>query len=76
MNYHIIFRLILIVTCVLCNAVPAADYNAVNEKGVRIFSPVPETGVHPRVLMSPEDMPEWRKEVIKTYRGKAFFSKR
>ena len=31
----------------------AHDYNAVDEQGVRIFSPVPEVGVHPRVLMSP-----------------------
>lgn len=54
----------------------AADYNAVNKNGVRIFSKVPRVGVHPRVLMSPEDLPAWRKEVIKTYRGKTFFAKR
>jgi len=54
----------------------AGDYNAVNEHGVRIFSDVPPVGVHPRVLMSPEDLPAWRKQVITTYRGKTFFAQR
>lgn len=56
--------------------VDAGDYNDTNENGVRVFSKVPPVGVHPRVLMSPEDLPAWRKEVIKTYRGKAFFAQR
>lgn len=47
-----------------------------NERGVRIFSRVPPVGVHPRVLLSPEDLPGWREHVITTYRGKAFFAKR
>ncbi len=54
----------------------AGDYNAVDEKGVRIFSVVPGEGVHPRVLMSPEDLPGWRDSVIDSYRGKTFFAKR
>ncbi len=57
-------------------AVCAGDYNATNENGVRIFSDVPPVGVHPRVLMSPEDLPAWREEVIKTYRGETFFATR
>ncbi len=44
--------------------------------GVRIFSKVPPPGVHPRVLMSPEDIDPWRKSVGLTSRGKEFFSKR
>jgi len=58
------------------DAVIASDYNAINSNGVRVFSQVPAAGVHPRVLMSPEDLSEWRKSVIKTYRGKAFFTTR
>ncbi len=53
-----------------------ADYNSVDENGVRVFSVVPEVGVHPRVLMSPEDLPGWRDSVVQTYRGKTFFAKR
>ena len=30
-----------------------ADYHGVDEKGVRIFSAVPQVGVHPRVLIMP-----------------------
>lgn len=52
------------------------EYGTTNENGVRIFSDVPPVGVHPRVLMSPEDLPAWRKEVIKTFRGKTFFARR
>lgn len=54
----------------------SGEYNATNEHGVRVFSQVPPVGVHPRVLMSPEDLPAWREEVIKTYRGKTFFAER
>jgi len=54
----------------------AGNYDATDENGVRIFSKVPEPGVHPRVILSPEDLPAWRKQVIETYRGKEFFSKR
>lgn len=54
----------------------ADDYGATDENGVRIFSAVPQVGVHPRVLMSPEDLAGWRREVIKTYRGKTFFAER
>ena len=53
-----------------------AQYNATDDTGVRIFSNVPPVGMHPRVLMSPEDLPSWRQAVIKTYRGKTFFAKR
>jgi len=54
----------------------AGDYNAVDENGVRVFSKVPPVGVHPRVIMSPEDLPGWRKSVRETYRGREFLSKR
>lgn len=47
-----------------------------NERGVRIFSKVPPVGVHPRVLLSPEDLPGWREHVITTYRGRTFFAER
>lgn len=57
-------------------AFAASKYSLINENGVRIFSQVPKAGVHPRVLMSPEDLPEWRETVIKTYRGKTFFTER
>ena len=60
----------------LTTAIRAADYNAIDEHGVRVFSKVPPVGVHPRVLMSPEDLPAWRARVIQTYRGKTFFAKR
>jgi len=53
-----------------------AQFHATNENGVRVFSKVPEPGVHPRVLLSPSDLPAWRKHVITTYRGKTFFAKR
>jgi len=58
------------------STVHAADYEATNENGVRIFSNVPPVGVHPRVLMSPEDLAPWRAAVGETYRGKTFFAKR
>lgn len=54
----------------------AGDYNATNENGVRMFSDVPAVGVHPRVLMSPKDLPAWRREVVTTYRGKTFLAQR
>ena len=75
---HIVtFRILLMTAAVtLSCSVRAANYNAVDELGVRVFSPVPEPGVHPRVLMSPEDPPAWRDSVINTYRGKTFYSKR
>ncbi len=47
-----------------------------DEDGVRIFSKVPPPGVHHRVIFSPEDIGPWRREVIKSRRGKEFFSKR
>ena len=47
-----------------------------DDMGVRIFSKVPPVGVHPRVLMSPEDIEPWRKSVGLTNVGKEFFSKR
>jgi hypothetical protein len=54
----------------------AEEYGATDEHGVRVLSAVPPVGVHPRVLMSPEDLPGWRREVIQTYRGRTFFAKR
>ncbi|WOO39922.1 hypothetical protein [Rubellicoccus peritrichatus] len=54
----------------------ADNYNATDENGVRIFSEVPAPGVHPRVIMSPQDLQPWREEVGATYRGKTFFAKR
>lgn len=67
-----------VIACIAIFACPLAaeDYDATNENGVRLFSAVPPTGVHPRVLMSPEDLPAWRKHVITTYRGKTFFAQR
>jgi len=68
----------LLTTCIagLSSSLLAADYNTLDEKGVRIFSELPKVGVHPRVLMSPEDLAPWRNSVIKTYRGKTFFATR
>ena len=65
----------------LCRAVvsfsPAAGSTiAMDEMGVRKFSKVHPPGVHPRVLMSPEDIDPWRQSVVLTAKGKAFFSKR
>jgi hypothetical protein len=56
--------------------VDAEEYNAVDGNGVRIFSKVPPVGVHPRVILSPEDLPGWRKSIQKTYRGREFLAKR
>ncbi len=59
-----------------CSSTRAQDaYDAVDENGVRLFSKVPPVGIHPRVIMSPEDIPAWRERVGKTYRGKTFFAK-
>lgn len=63
-------------TMVLNMPLMSFDYHAIDGNGVRVFSRVPEVGVHPRVLMSPEDLPAWRSSVIDTYRGKTFFAKR
>lgn len=68
--------IILIAMCVLAAGIAVGGYSDMDEHGCRIFSKVPPPGVHPRVILSPEDLPEWRKEVIKTYRGSTFFSKR
>lgn len=54
----------------------ASEDPAIDKDGVRVFSQVPAVGVHPRVLMSPEDLPAWRDHVVTTYRGKTFFAKR
>lgn len=48
----------------------------VDEYGVRIFGAVPPVGVHPRVLLSPEDIEPWRDQVVQTRKGREFFSKR
>lgn len=68
--------LLMTLTAFLGLPLNAHDYNAVDDMGVRVFSAVPEVGVHPRVLMSPEDLAPWRASVIKTYRGRTFFAKR
>jgi hypothetical protein len=75
---HCAILTIMLTATLMFRALPtrAGEYGATNENGVRVFSNVPPVGVHPRVLMSPEDLPAWRKEVIKTYRGKTFFAKR
>ena len=54
------------------NAVFAVE---TDDLGIRRFSKVPAAGVHPRVLFSPEDLPAWREQVIKTHKGAAFFAK-
>lgn len=76
---HLIMRMTILLTSLgllLSPNLSAADYNAVDDMGVRVFSEVPEVGVHPRVLMSPGDLPGWRENVIKSDRGKTFFAKR
>ena len=57
----------------MCAPAVAAE---VDDLGIRKFSAVPPVGVHPRVMLSPEDMADWRKQVITTHKGQAFFSKR
>ncbi|MGD0094361.1 MAG: hypothetical protein ABSE73_31015, partial [Planctomycetota bacterium] len=54
----------------------SASAAEVDDLGVRAFSKVPPPGVHPRVLLSPEDMELWRKSAGLTAKGKEFFSKR
>lgn len=76
MRYVVLLAMSTIALTSWTLSVDAGDYNATNENGVRAFSKVPPVGVHPRVLMSPEDLPAWRKEVIKTYRGRTFFTQR
>ena len=60
------------------SAVASADDLVVetNANGIRKFSSVPPIGVHPRVLLSPEDLPAWRAHVAHTYRGSKFFENR
>ncbi len=53
----------------------AVQSGEVDAQGVRKFSEVPPIGVHPRVLLSPRDIPSWRERVISTHKGMAFFSK-
>lgn len=67
-----------IVFAALYSALAMAEENdiATNAGGVRVFSAVPPVGVHPRVLLSPEDLPSWREHVSKTYRGSKFFETR
>jgi hypothetical protein len=71
-------RCISTILILFCMAMPtlAGDYHDVDENGVRVFSKVPPVGVHPRVIMSPEDLPGWRESVRETYRGREFLSKR
>jgi len=64
------------VLCWLATPVVGGDYNAVDKNGVRVFSKVPPVGVHPRVILSPEDLPGWRESVRETYRGREFLAKR
>ncbi len=71
-----VINLLLILIATLNLPLVAHDYDAVDELGVRVFSEVPPVGVHPRVLMSPEDLAPWRASVSDTYRGKTFFAKR
>ncbi len=66
---------ILVLHC-LAMLASAATYDAVDDNGVRIFSKVPTPGVHPRVILSPEDLPAWRRSFKNTYRGRAFLAKR
>lgn len=58
-----------------CLAQPSVEVPC-DALGVRRFSAVPPAGVHPRVLLSPEDLPRWREQVARTHRGGAFFAKR
>jgi hypothetical protein len=76
MHLSKILVLLSMLITVLSLPISAHDYNAVDEWGVRLFSAVPDVGVHPRVLMSPEDLTPWRASVVKTYRGRSFFANR
>ena len=72
-----VLQTLCLVVLIGCNyPVFGDEYSTTNENGVRVFSRVPLVGVHPRVLMSPEDLPAWREHVITTYRGRSFFAKR
>jgi hypothetical protein len=64
---------VVVVAASACGLAAAAD---VDDLGVRKFSDVPPVGVHPRVLLSPEDLPAWRQHVVTTHKGMTFFAKR
>lgn len=67
---------LLVIGLLMAAACSAALAVEVDDMGVRRFSKVPPAGVHPRVLMSPEDVAPWRQSVGLTAKGKAFFARR
>jgi len=50
--------------------VPPSDYDLTGFDRVRLYSKVPPPGVHPRVLFSPEDVPEIKRQLLSTIRGR------
>lgn len=53
---------LFVLLSIMCNA-------GFDEMGVRNFSEVPEPGIHPRVFLSPDDMPELRNRLQNTQFG-------
>jgi len=50
--------------------VPPSDYDLKGFDLARLYSKVPPPGVHPRVLFSPEDVPEIKRQFQSTIRGR------
>ncbi|MCY3018039.1 MAG: hypothetical protein NTW87_03280 [Planctomycetota bacterium] len=62
---------------VLMMAICGPAYGAeAGDLGIRAFSKVPPPGTHPRVLLSPEDVEAWRRNIALTAKGKEFLGKR
>lgn len=55
---------IIFAALVACSAVAAEKVQTVDGTEVRVFSPVPPPGVHPRIFISPEDLPGLREAVV------------
>lgn len=49
-----------------CTAPASEKVQLVDGTEVRVFSPVPPPGVHPRIFISPEDLPGLREAVLKS----------
>jgi hypothetical protein len=67
------FVIAAVSAAVVCSAIPThlkAEEVAVKEypdgTGVRILSPAPKPGVHPRIFFSPEDLPALREAATKS----------
>ena len=55
---------------------PPEQRSRIHDVFGRVLSERPPPGVHPRVIMSPEDLPGWRESVRETYRGREFLASR